>query len=51
MRPAVFGNEAPKHNVEHYIETIPESPVCSKSRKLAPDRFKAAKDEIDYILQ
>ncbi|KOX67629.1 hypothetical protein WN51_09040 [Melipona quadrifasciata] len=41
--PAVFGKETPKHQVEHRIETTPGPPVCCITRRLAPDRYKAAR--------
>lgn len=39
-----------KHNVLHYIETT-GSPVHARSRRLAPDRLKAAKAEFEYMLR
>ena len=46
-RPSVV-NEI-KHNVLHYIETTGK-PVHAKSRRLAPDRLKAAKAEFKWML-
>ncbi|XP_076660087.1 uncharacterized protein LOC143363376 [Halictus rubicundus] len=50
-RPTVFRREAVKHSVVHHIETTPGPPVFCKPRRLAPDRLKVAKAEIDLMLQ
>ena len=50
-RPVVFGKGTSKHQVEHYIDTTSGPSVCCKTRRLAPDRYKAAKDEIEFMLQ
>jgi hypothetical protein len=42
-------NQIVKHNVVHYIETS-GPPVFAKPRRLAPDRLKIAKTEIQYML-
>lgn len=38
------------HNVRHFIETR-GPPVHARSRRLAPDRMRVAKEAIDYSLQ
>lgn len=50
-RPATFRREIVKHNTEHHIETTPGPPVFSKPRRLAPDRLKMAKAEVDLMLK
>lgn len=50
-RHAVFRREAVKHGTEHHIETTPGPPVYSKPRRLAPDRLKIARTEIDLMLK
>ncbi|KOX74773.1 hypothetical protein WN51_14711, partial [Melipona quadrifasciata] len=49
-RPGVFGKETPKHQVEHHVDTTPGAPVRSKTRILVPVRYKAAKDETEFML-
>ncbi|XP_076247822.1 uncharacterized protein LOC143187496 [Calliopsis andreniformis] len=51
VRPPVFRRELIKHKVQHYIKTTPGPPVCSKPRRLAPDRLKAVKAEFELMLQ
>ena len=46
----VVGTNQPKHDVLHYIETT-GPPICSKARRLPPDKLKAAKDEFQYMLE
>lgn len=40
-----------KHNVVHHIVTTPGPPVASKARRLAPDRFIAARRQFDAMLK
>lgn len=46
----VIGTKTNNHNVLHYIETT-GPPIFSKSRRLPPDKLKAAKDEFKYMLE
>jgi len=39
-----------KHSITHHIQTT-GPPVHSRTRRLAPERFKAARDEFDHMLQ
>lgn len=39
-----------KHHVTHHIETT-GPPVYSKARRLAPDRFRMAKEEFETLMQ
>ena len=46
--------EAPtviKHATKHHILTTPGPPVAQKPRRLAPEKFKAAKKEFDTMLK
>ena len=40
-----------KHSTVHYINTTPGPPVFCKPRRLAPDRLKIAKDEIEDMIR
>jgi len=40
-----------KHETRHHIQTTPGQPEASKPRRLAPDRWKAARAEFDLLLQ
>lgn len=40
-----------KHRTVHYIQTTPGPPVCSKPRRLAPDKLKLAKKEFEVMVQ
>ena len=40
-----------KHATKHHILTTPGPPVAQKPRRLAPDKFKAAKKEFDTMLK
>lgn len=40
-----------RHGVEHHIETTPGPPVFCRPRRLAPDRVKIAKREIEAMLK
>ena len=39
-----------KHSVTHHIETT-GAPVAARTRRLAPDRLKAARQEFEHMLQ
>ena len=39
-----------KHSTRHHIETTPGPPVASKPRRLAPEKYKAAKKEFDNLI-
>lgn len=49
-RPSVFSDTV-KHSTVHRIETTPGQPTTSRPRRLAPDRYKAAKAEFELMLQ
>jgi cleavage and polyadenylation specificity factor subunit 1 len=40
-----------RHSTKHYIQTTPGLPVSCKSRRLAPDKLKAAKKEFEAVIQ
>lgn len=40
-----------KHNTVHHIKTTPGQPVFQRPRRLAPDRFAAAKAEFEELLR
>ncbi|XP_052128575.1 uncharacterized protein K02A2.6-like [Frankliniella occidentalis] len=40
-----------RHSTEHHIRTTPGPPVSARPRRLAPDRFHAAKGELDTMVQ
>ena len=50
-RPPAFGREKIRHGVVHHIETTPGPPVCSKPRRLAPDRLKQIKAEFAHLIE
>lgn len=39
------------HSTRHHIVTTPGPPVAQRPRRLAPDKFKAAKKEFDAMVQ
>ena len=41
----------PRHATVHHIRTTPGQPVAMKPRRLAPDRFVAAKKEFEVMLR
>lgn len=43
--------KTPQHNTMHYIQTTTGPPEACKSRRLAPDKLKAAKAEFELLLQ
>ena len=49
-RPAGFEKECPKHDVKHFIKTTSGPPEFCRPRRLAPDRFKEAKNEFDSMM-
>ncbi|CAG5056290.1 unnamed protein product [Parnassius apollo] len=40
-----------KHHTQHYIRTTPGPPVCSRPRRLAPDRLKIEKQEFEEMVR
>lgn len=48
-RPAGTQRTIP-HNTQHHIRTTPGPPVASAPRRLAPDKFKIARDEFEAML-
>lgn len=45
------GTAQVKHNTKHHIIVTPGPPVAQKPRRLAPDRYSAAKKEFDAMLK
>ena len=41
----------PKHNTKHHIITTPGQPIAQHPRRLAPDRYAAAKKEMHAMVQ
>jgi len=39
------------HQTTHYIKTIPKAPEACRPRRLAPDRYMAAKNEFNLLLE
>ncbi|XP_076178394.1 uncharacterized protein LOC143152311 [Ptiloglossa arizonensis] len=50
IKPPVFRMKTVKHDVVHHILTTPEPPVHHKPKRLAPDRYQAAKAEFELML-
>ena len=40
-----------KHDTVHHIRTSPSHPLLCRPRRLAPGKYKIAKDEFDQMLQ
>ena len=47
---ASFSDRPVKHSVTHQIRTVGQ-PVSSRTRRLAPERLKVARQEFDHMLQ
>ena len=47
---ASFSDTTSKHNVRHHIETT-GSPVSGRTRRLAPERLKVARQEFEHMLE
>jgi hypothetical protein len=50
-RPPVFRWSYVKRSTQHYIDTTPGPSIHSKARRLAPDRLKIAKEEIELMFR